>query len=69
VGLTLSAGELRRRFRSRVDPLLNALEMAVGEGPQSMRRWDASRCRGEGYPAEEAVERARGDKNRSLFVE
>ena len=31
--------------------------------------WDAVRGRGAGHPAEEAVERARGDLNRALFVE
>ena len=31
--------------------------------------WDAERRRGPGAPSEEAVERARGDRNRALFVE
>jgi 1,2-phenylacetyl-CoA epoxidase catalytic subunit len=31
--------------------------------------WDASRGRTAGRPDEDAVERARGDKNRALFVE
>jgi 1,2-phenylacetyl-CoA epoxidase catalytic subunit len=31
--------------------------------------WDQARGRGPGHPAEEAVERARGDKNRALLVE
>ena len=31
--------------------------------------WDAERRRGPGAPGEEAVERARGDRNRDLFVE
>ncbi len=31
--------------------------------------WDSDRRRGPGAPGEEAVERARGDRNRALFVE
>lgn len=31
--------------------------------------WDPRRGRGSGHPEEEAVERARGDRNRMLFVE
>ena len=31
--------------------------------------WDEGRGRGPGHPDEEAVERARGDRNRTLFVE
>lgn len=31
--------------------------------------WDSERRRGPGAPGEEAVERARGDRNRDLFVE
>lgn len=39
---------------------------AKGSAPQG---WDDQRSRTEGEPDEDAVERARGDRNRALFVE
>jgi len=69
LGLTLPGKELRRQFAERVDPLLELLDMSVPlEGPD-LEGWDGARGRGPGQPAGEAVERARGDRNRALFVE
>lgn len=68
-GLTLPSGSLRRRFASRVDPMLKELGTAVPVGAAPADGWDLRRGRGSGRPAEEAVERARGDRNRALFVE
>ncbi len=68
-GLTLSAGELRRRLADRLAPLFELLEVEVPVRSAPDGDWDAVRGRGEGHPAEEAVEQARGDRNRALFVE
>lgn len=68
-GITRSAQELRERFRTRLDPLLELLTIEVPAAAEMNGDWDAQRARGAGHPAEEAVERARGDRNRALFVE
>ncbi|TVP55859.1 MAG: hypothetical protein EA351_09610 [Gemmatimonadales bacterium] len=67
-GLTLPAAELRARLAERVSPLLELLSVEMPE-PLGLDDWDEGRGRGPGHPAEEAVERARGDLNRALFVE
>jgi ring-1,2-phenylacetyl-CoA epoxidase subunit PaaC len=69
VGLTLPGAELRKRFAARVDPLLSLVELSASTGAPDLDGWDAGRGRGSGHPALEAVERARGDRNRALFVE
>jgi ring-1,2-phenylacetyl-CoA epoxidase subunit PaaC len=69
VGLTLGGEELRKRFAARVDPLLSLLELSASADAPDLDGWDGERGRGPGRPAEEAVERARGDRNRALFVE
>jgi ring-1,2-phenylacetyl-CoA epoxidase subunit PaaC len=69
VGLTLPGEELRKRFAARVDPVLSFLELSASTGAPDLDGWDAERGRGPGHPALEAVERARGDRNRALFVE
>jgi phenylacetate-CoA oxygenase PaaI subunit len=58
---------LRRAFLDRVEPLLSLVGVDPDAGEPAP--WDAHRGRGEGVPGEEAVERARGDRNRELFVE
>jgi ring-1,2-phenylacetyl-CoA epoxidase subunit PaaC len=69
-GLTLSAAELRTRLARLLDPLLDPLDLSVPAVPAEVPEgWDGTRGRGPGHPAEEAVERARGDLNRALFVE
>lgn len=68
-GLAAPGDELRERFAGRAGPVL----AAVGLDPEAARAdrsgWDEVRGRGPGAPGEEAVERARGDRNRHLFVE
>lgn len=68
-GLTRSAPDLRRRILDRLSPLLGPLQLDAPDSAPLGDDWDASRGRGPGHPAEEAVERARGDRNRALFVE
>lgn len=68
-GVVLPSADLRARFADRVDPLLGPLGLAVAETEEPSEAWDAERGRGPGHPGEEAVERARGDRNRALFVE
>lgn len=68
-GLTLEAGELRGRLGGRLSPLLELVEIEIPADAPSMEDWDDARGRGPGHPTEEAVERARGDRNRALFVE
>jgi 1,2-phenylacetyl-CoA epoxidase catalytic subunit len=58
---------LRGAFLERVEPLLSLI--AVDPDAGAPAPWDSERGRGEGAPGEEAVERARGDRNRELFVE
>lgn len=68
LGVTRPASELLATYRDAVRQVLaeggvdvDAVEPATG--------WDGARGRGPGHPDEEAVERARGDRNRALFVE
>lgn len=68
-GLTLPANELKDRIRTRLAPLLELVDLNVPEVSSADREWDAGRGRGAGQVAEEVVERARGDRNRALFVE
>lgn len=68
-GLHPSPAELRDRFADRVDPLLGALGLEAPRDAVALEAWDERRGRGPGQPAAEAVERARGDRNRALFVE
>jgi ring-1,2-phenylacetyl-CoA epoxidase subunit PaaC len=69
VGLTLSADELHRRLADRLAPFFQLLDLQVPARGTPAEDWDPVRGRGVGHPAEEAVEQARGDRNRALFVE
>ena len=68
-GLTAAAPELDRRFRERVADVLSAAGVDVAAVEADRSGWDAARGRGPGHPSTDAVERARGDRNRALFVE
>lgn len=48
---------------------LTALVGVDAAGVEAATDWDAARGRTGGAPTEESVERARGDRNRALFVE
>jgi 1,2-phenylacetyl-CoA epoxidase catalytic subunit len=67
-GVTRSGAELSASFREAVGEVLRAGGVDVDAIPPATS-WDAARARGPGHPDEEAVERARGDRNRMLFVE
>lgn len=67
-GVTRPGAELTATFRERVRDVLLAAEVDV-DCVEAASGWDAVRGRGPGHPQEEAVERARGDRNRMLFVE
>ncbi len=68
-GLTLGAGELRGRMADRLDPLLSLIGLSVPTGAGLPADWDEARGRGPGAPPFDSIERARGDRNRALFVE
>ena len=63
------AGRVRARFRERVGAVLAGVGVRLEEISPARAGWDPQRRRGPGAPGEEAVERARGDRNRALFVE
>lgn len=67
--LTEPASTLRSRFEERVGPILGALDVDVAAVEARRDGWDEERRRGPGHPDEDAIERARGDLNRDLFVE
>jgi phenylacetate-CoA oxygenase PaaI subunit len=56
-------------FQTRHRALLAEAGVALDGVTPSTATWDVERGRGPGQPDDEAVERARGDRNRALFVE
>lgn len=68
-GLVASAADVTDRFSRRVAPLLEEAGIRSDALVPDRSTWDEARGRGSGHPSEEAVERARGDRNRALFVE
>lgn len=68
-GITAPAPELRARFEERTAPILETLDVALDAVEPVRDGWDGERGRGPGHPDDDAVERARGDRNRDLFVE
>jgi ring-1,2-phenylacetyl-CoA epoxidase subunit PaaC len=67
--VTRPATELLEAFRGRWSPIMATLGIELGDLRPERTGWDVARGRGPGHPGEEAVERARGDRNRALFVE
>jgi len=67
-GLVWPVETVRERFDAHFGPLAAGLGLPGEIGPDRTD-WDPERRRGPGAPGEEAVERARGDLNRALFVE
>lgn len=57
------------RFRATYAAPFAAIGVSIPESPVTMADFDVARGRGAGQPDDEAVERARGDRNRMLFVE
>ena len=68
-GLVVPGAWARDRFARRAGAVLAAAGIDVAAIRPDRAGWDSERRRGPGAPAEEAVERARGDRNRALFVE
>lgn len=68
-GIVWPAEQMRERVRDRLASLAAQLGVEVPDAASLDEGWDTERGRGPGHPAEEAVERARGDLNRALFVE
>ena len=66
-GLTSSRMEQIAAFRVAVGPVLDEAGIDAAKAVAA-RDWDPTRGRGYGQPEGEAVERARGDRNRLLFV-
>ena len=66
-GLTAPGDTLHDRFVERYGPVVALVGVEMPEPDR--QGWDEDRARGPGAPGMEAVERARGDQNRALFVE
>lgn len=68
-GLVPPGDVLRSRYSERYGDLLALVDIDLSSVEPVREEWDAGRGRGPGHPDEEAVVRARGDKNRMLLVE
>jgi phenylacetate-CoA oxygenase PaaI subunit len=67
-GVTGAGSEQVAAFRDRVRTVLAEGGVDV-DAVEPSGEWDEARGRGPGHPGSEATERARGDRNRMLFVE
>lgn len=67
-GIVGSAATRRSTYRDAVRDVL-ALAGVDVDAVDLPEGWDADRGRGPGHPTDDAGERARGDRNRALFVE
>jgi len=68
-GVLPQGAELRSRFNEKVGSVLAEAGFEIAAEDADRAGWDSQRRRTAGALAEEAAERARGDKNRELFVE
>ena len=68
-GRVRPGAQVRERFEDRVGATLALAGLRIADIEPARVGWDPERRRGPGAPGEEAVERARGDRNRALFVE
>jgi len=68
-GMLPLPAELRRRLAEELDPVLAGVHRTVPLEEKAGSDWDPARGRGSGGPDAETLERARGDRNRLLFVE
>ncbi len=68
-GFVARPAEARAQLAQRLAEPLAALDMVPATHPPPAPDWIAHRRRPPGAPAADAVERARGDRNRALFVE
>ncbi len=69
LGLTAHPRDARAELAGRLAEALAALDMVPATDPPLPADWIATRRRPAGEPVGDAVERARGDRNRALFVE
>jgi len=67
-GVIAPAADRLADYRAAVRALTALVGVDV-DATQPSTEWDSARGRAPGQPVEEAVERARGDRNRALFVE
>jgi len=67
-GVVDSAPALTAAFRAAVRDVVSLAGVDVAAALPS-KDWDAGRGRGPGHPDADALERARGDRNRALLVE
>lgn len=68
-GLMIEGAELVKRYEARVGALVGLVGVELASVQADRSDWDEGRGRGAGAPDEDAVERARGDRNRMLLVE
>lgn len=68
-GLMIDGAELVKRYEAKVGGLVGLVGVDFASLQADRSDWDESRGRGAGAPGEDAVERARGDRNRMLLVE
>jgi 1,2-phenylacetyl-CoA epoxidase catalytic subunit len=67
-GVTSPGAERLDTFRASVGELLALAGVDVSSVAPA-EEWDEARGRGPGQPDQDSIERARGDRNRMLFVE
>lgn len=68
-GLMQSGAEVRVRFLEACGSMIESMGIDVSALEADRSSWDEARGRGPGCPDQETIERARGDRNRMLFVE
>lgn len=68
-GLMRAGDQVRERFLAVCGPLFEAMGIDATQVAADRSGWDTARGRGPGCPDGETIERARGDRNRMLFVE
>lgn len=68
-GLVAGTETRAARYAAEVGPLLERVGIHLTSVTPATDGWDEARGRGPGGPTDDSLERARGDRNRALFVE
>jgi phenylacetate-CoA oxygenase PaaI subunit len=68
-GLVADGSRVIEHYAERVGPALESVGVTLAGIAPDRSGWDERRGRGPGHPDLDAIERARGDRNRALFVE